>query len=146
MLVTFGFIAAFIAVAFMPPSGESIVAYASDTLASVLPEAEIALEKAGTVARSALTSSPVKGAWEAAKQSADPRLIRQLERIEWATRRNDIRACVELLSGDAPVGTTPGDYLALCLARVTQSDRYCSQIDSRLAPFLRVLCDEELKQ
>jgi hypothetical protein len=69
-----------------------------------------------------------------------------MEDIEWAVRKTNVRLCRDIASDllstqDAP---SQGDYLALCLGKVTGDMARCDQINSERAPIIKKLCTEEL--
>ncbi len=117
-LVTIGMIAGFIACGFSSPiDARSSVFSLTKTNAP-----HIALQKASAY-------------WSQIKNESKSKvLLDSIKDIEWAVRKHDVRLCSSL----------PGDYLALCLALVTEDASRCAQIDVSSASGLRKLCTEEL--
>jgi hypothetical protein len=94
------------------------------------------MKRAATVATAAFRPHKFSAGWKKHKAASEKQRVTQLERIEWASRKNDVRLCGEV-EGDTRV--TEGDYLALCVAVVTGDPQRCSQIHS-----LKQLCADEL--
>lgn len=117
-LFTIGIIAGFIACGFASP----IDAHSSVLSFTKANAPHIALQKASAY-------------WTQMKSESKSKvLLDSLKDIEWAVRKHDVRLCPSL----------SGDYLALCLALVTQDASRCAQIDASSASGLRKLCTEEL--
>jgi|GEM_PF-1719589 len=76
----------------------------------------------------------------------DPVLHKQLERIDWAAKKGDVRLCRELTLGEVingGNGPSTGDLLAFCLAKVLGEGERCAQM-SDASEALRAVCQEEL--
>lgn len=149
-----GIVIAFIASAFTVPTDQNYKALAetarsevrkrtADVRRTAVPASKTLARVAVKRIRIQITGGRPGKAWKAAKGSSDPVFVQQLERIEWATKKQDVRLCKDVLTADA-AGGKPGDYLALCLARVTGDYSRCMQIDPLEASLLKHLCDEEL--
>jgi hypothetical protein len=85
--------------------------------------------------------------WKQVKNDSDDKnFVARLKDIEWATRKTDVRLCGVLIDTIpvTPGEPTRGDYLALCLAKVTGDSARCDQIKTDIAPVLKKLCTEEL--
>lgn len=95
------------------------------------------LSRAATSVRAVRTHAFTSG-WKHIKKEGSPHLVEQLERIEWASRKADVRLCGEVV-GDADV--TVGDYIALCVAIVTGDSARCDYLHA-----LQDLCADELIQ
>lgn len=169
-LLVIGIVVAFIACAFIPPTASNYQAVAKaahnqisertvavlrgkvastpdagtalELLKKVVPKPKAALKVAAKRVQIAVTGQSPSTAWNTAKGSPDPVFVEQLERIEWAMKKHDVRLCKDVRR--EAVGGQPRDYLALCLARVTDDASRCKQIDPVEAPLLKHLCDEEL--
>ncbi len=97
-----------------------------------------------------LTGHTLTRAWKEYRNAADPFTRAQLERIEWALKKNDVRLCADVAdaaknrSDQAPTDLSPGDYLALCVAIVTVDEIRCTQIPAYPDSSIHSLCFEEL--
>jgi hypothetical protein len=97
-----------------------------------------------------LTAHTLTKTWKSYRNAADPFTRAQLERIEWALKKQDVRLCADVAdaaknrSDQAPVTLTPGDYLALCVAIVSGDEIRCLQIPTVPDSSLHSLCTEEL--
>ena len=97
-----------------------------------------------------MTGHTLTKTWKGYRNDADPFTRAQLERIEWALKKNDVRLCADVAeaaknrSDQAPAALSPGDYLALCIAIVTADEWRCTQIPAHLDSSIHSLCFEEL--
>lgn len=121
--------------------------------ATVLTSVSSPVKTVKRVAASAaqiLTTHRLTSVWKTFKASADPFTVAQMERIEWALRKGDVRLCSDVMdsadnrSDKDPQTLTSGEYLALCVAIVTGDPARCDQILSVSDPSLRSLCSDEL--
>ncbi len=119
---------------------------AASTLSSVLPTPSSIAQGAIHQVASRLSVKVSKRWTELLKTETDGVLLAQLERIDWAFKKNDVRLCGELRTHEPASpgnGITNTDLLALCLAKITREDIRCSQIGSTAA-VLKSICEEEL--
>ncbi len=102
-----------------------------------------------------LEAKDVPADWRKAAEAEPNETLKQhFLLIEWAREKHDIRACNELqptvleartVGSETFTTPAPGDWIAYCLARVTQSTDRCLQINPSTLPPLRSLCEQELK-
>jgi hypothetical protein len=117
---------------------------AANTISSVLPTPTSVAQ--GAIHQVALQLKPkTSKRWtELLKTEQDAVLLQQLQRIDWAVRKQDVRLCGEVKNPPVPVsGPSTTDLLALCLAKITREGIRCSQI-STSASILKSICEEEL--
>ncbi len=168
-LITTGMIMGFIGSAFVPPTdanfraaeglaqaqvgartAASLLASSAvdrskvDTAVQVLreisPEPKKVVKRVSAATLTAMKLKQTSAYWKHVKKESDDKdLISRMDDIEWATRKQDVRLCVGVAEGTA----SRGDYLALCLAKVTGDPARCDQIDSS-SSVLHTLCTEEL--
>ena len=109
-------------------------------LREIAPEPKKVVKRVSAATLTAMKLKKTSAYWkQVKKESDDEDLVSRMADIEWATRKQDVRLCVGVTEGTA----SKGDYLALCLAKVTGDPARCDQIDSA-APVLHKLCTEEL--
>lgn len=172
-LATVGSIVGFIAFAFVPPTDANFRAAegvaqaqvgvravatliadsgidrakldsAVKVLRDITPEPKTALKRVSTVALTQMKLKKTSAFWKATKHSSeDADLVRRMADIEWAARKQDVRLCIGVAEDVVEGDVSSGDYLALCLAKVTGDSARCAQIDG-VAGLLRKLCTEEL--
>ena len=96
----------------------------------------------------AVTGHRITPAWKNYRASADPFTVSQMERIEWALKKHDVRLCHDVYEEVAQAPNTSaisaGDYLALCVAMVTADPIRCTQILPSESSTLNSLCYQEL--
>jgi len=80
---------------------------------------------------------------ELLKTEPDQKLLIQLERVDWAAKKGDLRLCKEITVEDSGTGPTTGDLIALCVAKITRLSDRCNQIGDEAAG-LKSICIEEL--
>jgi len=116
-------------------------------LREVAPEPQKVVKRMSAAALTQMKRKKTSAYWKQVKKdSDDDDFIARMEDIEWAARKTDVRLCGELIA-TIPLTLhqpTRGDYLALCLAKVTGDIARCDQIDNDIAPVLKKLCTEEL--
>lgn len=122
---------------------------ASKALLALAPSPSAVAKKVVKTALNSVKKPQVSAMWKTMKtQTTDAEFQRLIERIEFATKKQDVRLCIDdvIPSNVADVGgnATEGDYLALCIARITRDESRCDQISSTLSIPLRTLCTEEL--
>ncbi len=80
--------------------------------------------------------------------SAEEKLLykEQLRLIEQAVQESDVRVCAQLRPAKSAPEKAPsaGDFMALCVARVTGSASRCLQIDATVSVPLKRLCEQSL--
>lgn len=160
-LVVIGSVAAFIAAGFQGAEALDIRGTllstsenraAMETLGTLAARPEVkqvakkvvktAVKQSAKVAASVLTTKNITTAWTALKgKIEDPAVLDVLGRIEWAAGKADIRLCQDLV---IKPGVSPGDAVALCIARVTGNADHCLQIDAVRSPMLSKMCREAL--
>lgn len=121
------------------------IGQAAEVLKSVsVPQ--VTAKRALTTAAKIVKGHRITKHWKDFRRSADPFTADQMERIEWALKKNDIRLCEEVMrsSADNAVIDGPGAYLALCVAIVTSDPLRCSQILPERYPVIHSLCTDEL--
>lgn len=116
----------------------SDVITAADVLKSVAPSPKkVAKVAAVFVPKTAHTFTM---SWKQRKNATeDATFLKQLDRIEWAARKEDVRLCQEVMLEDGA-----GDYLALCLAIVAKEPLRCKQIDEDAPHALQKTCFDEV--
>ena len=81
--------------------------------------------------------------WRGALTGTDSPLRDDFERIEWARKHADVRACADLKTAGVSSAPSHGDFLAYCIARVMGEAQRCFQIGSNTSPDLHSLCAQE---
>ena len=108
------------------------------------------LKHVAKTAKKMFTVRKLTHVWKTYKVSADPFTLAQIDRIEWALKKNDVRLCSGTAeaaanrSDQAPQTLSPGEYLALCVAIVTGDEGRCDQILPTSDSSMHSLCTEEL--
>lgn len=95
------------------------------TAISAMASPKRVLKRASTVAVHAVQTHRFSATWTKTKVSSTKERVLQMQRIEWASRKQDVRLCGEV-KGD--VETTVGEYIALCVALVTGDPSRCDQL------------------
>lgn len=116
----------------------SDVIVAADVLKSVAPSPKkVAKVAAAFVPKTAHTFTM---SWKQRKKATeDQAFLKQLDRIEWAARKEDVRLCKDTMAQK-----DGGDFLALCLAIVAKEPLRCKQIDEESPHALQKTCFDEV--
>ncbi len=122
---------------------------ASKALLALAPSPKTVVKKVVKTALNSVKKPQVSAMWKTMKaETTDAEFKRAVDRIEFATKKQDVRLCVDDVipanAEDRGGMATEGDYLALCIARITRDESRCDQISSTLSLPLRTLCTEEL--
>ncbi len=122
---------------------------ASKALLALAPSPKTIAKKAVKTALNSMKKPQVSAMWKTMKaETDDAEFKRSIDRIEFATKKQDIRLCIDDVipstAEDTGGTATEGDYLALCIARITRDESRCDQISATLTIPLRLLCTEEL--
>ncbi len=116
-------------------------------LREVAPEPKKVVKRLSAAALTQMKLKKTSAYWKQVKNDSDDKnFVARMQDIEWATRKTDVRLCGVLID-TIPINTgepTRGDYLALCLAKVTGDIARCDQIKTDITPVLKKLCTEEL--
>jgi hypothetical protein len=151
-LLTVGAIAGFIACAFVPPTDANFTSMEELARNQLQNRPSLSLLTSGvqtmkktvipraTKKVSSVVSNQKKHllsvGWNAFKEKKDSVAKTQLERIEWAFAKKDVRLCGEVKNeSDA----TAADYLALCVAVVMRDLSRCDHLRS-----MKTLCTDQL--
>lgn len=123
---------------FNAPAGSNVLKESASIIDSVLPTAK---KKAATVISNIVTAQKKQSPkWLVFLRSeTDPAIRKQLDRIDWAEKKDSISLCRELEA--VPQGTTLGDFIALCVAKISRSPDRCAQISDAA---LKSVCQDEL--
>lgn len=143
--IAIGVITGFIGSAFAAPA--TINANNNTLASSVLSEKTV---KKTTSAIKSIASTDVTQIKNMLRSSVDSFTLSQIERIEWAIRKKDIRLCKDLADAvNTDTSSTAekhsaGEYLALCVAMVTKNSARCDRIFSKSDTLLHAFCTDEL--
>jgi hypothetical protein len=126
----------------------AILQKAADALKTVSPSPKKIVSRVVHKAVVSVTGVQPSARWKEiveTEKNSDLRL--QLERVDFAARKGDVRLCKEISNAEfanhAGFPAT-GDLLALCLAKITGESSRCDQINSNLFVPLKPVCTEEL--
>jgi|GEM_PF-4320471 hypothetical protein len=130
-------IAAYVYVAFVPPTGMSLEGLKAQAISGAISTLQELLSGA---------EEKVSAVFQESVQRIPRTDVRELLRfIEDGRIQDDVYACGSLpaLSSYENVPSI-GDWIAYCLARIRRDPRRCTQIAATLTPDLRSLCEREL--
>lgn len=126
-------------------NGTAVIGRAAGFLAAISPSVKPARSPVQPTSTIKVTRST---SWKKMVSTETvPALRDLLQQVDFAQRKGDIRLCRDFdpsLAGFSGVRPTAGDFLALCLAKVTGEVRRCEQISLETAPQLRSVCSSEL--